>query len=203
MNQEDKSDSDIPTSEHSSEESCFESAATQPKQVLLTDEELKGLQRDLFEYKDKYLRLLADMENAKKRLQKERQEIGRLALERFIVDVLRPIDNFENALKFAQHMPDPVKDWAIGFQMILAQFQDALAQHGICAMNPLGQLFNPHEHEAVEAIESSSHPEGIILEECMRGYKMGDRTIRAARVKVAKGASSPEGTTSRTSDTEI
>lgn len=168
------------------EELPFESAKTHPKQVLITDDELKAIQKELMEYKDKYLRLLADAENARKRLQKERQEISRYAVETLVVDFLRPLDNFENALRFAQDMSEEVKNWAFGFQMILTQFRDVLSQNGIVAMESLGQPFNPHDHEAVEMIETNERPEGIILEECVKGYRMGDRTIRAARVKVAK-----------------
>lgn len=172
------------------EDFVFDSAAMKPKQVQITDEDLKALQKDLVEYKDKYLRLLADAENARKRLQKERQEMTRFAIESLIIDFLKPLDNFENALGFAQGMSDEVKNWAFGFQMILAQFKDILAQHGISPFDSVGQLFNPHDHEAIEMIESASMPPGIIIEESVRGYKMGDRTIRAARVKVAKPAKS-------------
>jgi molecular chaperone GrpE len=165
---------------------AFESASPQPKQVMVTDEELRNLQKEILDYKDKYLRLLADAENARKRLQKERQEMTKYAIENLIVDFLRPIDNFENALRFAEEMSDEVKNWAFGFQMILAQFKDVLAQNGISSIDSLGKPFNPHDHEAVEMVESTESPPNTIIEECMRGYKMGDRTIRAARVKVAK-----------------
>lgn len=176
--------SDMPGDQE--EESAFESAPVNPKQILVTDEELRMLQKEIVEYKDKYLRLLADAENARKRLQKERQEMTRYAVESIIVDFLRPLDNLENALRFSQEMSDEVKNWAFGFQMILAQFKDVLAQKGITTIDSIGIPFNPHDHEAVEMIESSTQPPNTIIEECVRGYKMGDRTIRAARVKVAK-----------------
>lgn len=168
------------------EESAFESASANPKQVLVTDEELRALQKEVLEYKDKYLRLLADAENARKRLQKEKQEISRYAVESLIIDFLRPIDNLENALRFAQEMSDEVKNWAFGFQMILTQFRDVLAQNGIAPIDSLKKPFNPHDHEAIEMVESTDQPPGIIIEECVRGYKMGDHTIRPARVKVTK-----------------
>lgn len=181
-------DAHSPSSESAAQKegAAFESAASKPKQVLVTDEELKGMQKELMDYKDKYLRLLADAENARKRLQKEKQEISRYAIESIIVDFLHPLDNFENALRFAQDMSDEVKNWAYGFQMILAQFKDVLNQNGIIAIDSLGKPFNAHDHEAVEMIETAEQPPGTIIEECVRGYKIGDRTIRAARVKVAK-----------------
>lgn len=167
------------------DEVAFESAPT-PKQVLVTDDELRGMQKEILEYKDKYLRLLADSENARKRLQKERQEISRYALETVVVDMLRPLDNLENALRYSQDMSDDVRNWAFGFQMILTQFRDVLAQHGIVPFDSVGRQFDPHQHEALEMVETTEHPAGIIIEENIKGYKMGDRTIRAARVKVAK-----------------
>lgn len=167
------------------EEFAFESAG-KPKQVLISDEELRGLQKDMLEYKDKYLRLLADAENSRKRLQKERQEISRYATENLIVDFLRPLDNLENALRFAQDMSDEVRNWAFGFQMILTQFRDVLAQHGVTPFDSVGKPFNPHDHEAIEMVESTDYPPGVIIEENVRGFRMGDRVIRVARVKVAK-----------------
>lgn len=167
------------------EEGDFESAA-QPKQVLVTDEELKRLQHEVMDYKDKYLRLLADQENARKRLQKERQDVSRYAIESIIVDFLRPIDNLENALNFAQAMSEEVRNWAVGFQMILTQFKDILSSNGVKLIEAKGKTFDPHLHEAVEMIETDEYIPGIVIEECMRGYQMGNQTIRPARVKVSK-----------------
>lgn len=172
--------------EKKEEASDFSSAPANPKQVLVTDEELRDMQKELLEYKNKYLHLLADGENARKRLQKERQEMTRYALESLIVDFLHPLDNLENALKFAQDMSEEVKNWAFGFQMILAQFKDILANNGVSPINSQGTPFDPHLHEALEMIETTGYIPGTIVEESVRGYKMGDRIIRPARVKVAR-----------------
>ena len=160
------------------EEPAYGSAAVNPKQVMITDEELRGLQKEVSEYKDKYLRLLADADNARKRMQKEKQELTRYAMETLIVQFLPPLDNLENALGFAQEMSDEVRNWAFGFQMILAQFKDILAQNGISSIEAHGLPFNPHLHEAIEMVESTTFSPGIIIEECVRGYKMGEKIIR-------------------------
>lgn len=172
--------------EISAEADAFASANPNPKQVMITDIELRNLQKELMDYKDKYLRVLADSDNARKRLQKERQEMTKFALENLIVDFLHPLDNLENALKFAQGMPDEIKNWAFGFQMILNQFKDILTENGVFPIESIGTQFNPHFHEAVEILEDTNQPPGTIIEEFIKGYKMGDRTIRPARVKVAK-----------------
>lgn len=182
----DQNDQHAPTND--SEEahpSDFESAQ-QPKQVLLTDEELKKLQHESMDYKDKYLRSLAEQENARKRLQKERQDISRYATESLIADFLRPIDNLENALNLAKAMSDEVRNWATGFQMILTQFKDILSLNGVTPIESKGQPFDPHYHEAIEMIITDEYPPGIVIEECMRGYKVGERTLRPSRVKVSK-----------------
>lgn len=149
-------------------------------------QELERLSQEVKELKDKYLRTLAEAENARKRLQKEKQEAIQYALQNAIADFLTPIDHLENALKFTQQMSDDVKHWATGFQMILAQFKEALTANGVSAFISEGQPFDPHRHEAVETVTTTDFPPGTVVEESLKGYRMGDRTIRAARVKVAK-----------------
>lgn len=172
--------------ELSTEETSFSSANIHPKQVMITDEELRNLQKETLEYKDKYLRLLADGENARKRMQKERQELTKYAIENVLIDFIKPIDNMENALKFAQGMSDEIKHWAFGFQMILTQFKDILSEQGVSTFDSMGVHFDPHLHEAVEVIDDQTQPPGTVVEEYVKGYKMGDKTIRPARVKVTK-----------------
>ena len=83
-------------------------------------------------------------------------------------------------------MSEDVKHWALGFQMILSQFKDVLASNGIKAFDSKGSAFDPHSQEAIEMIDTTEFPPGTVVEECVRGYRMGDRVIRPARVKVAK-----------------
>lgn len=150
---------------------------------------VRELEEQLNEYKDKYLRLLAEGENARKRMQKEKQEMTRFAVENVIAEVLGPIDNLENALKFTEHLSEEMRNWAQGFQMILVQFKDVLSQHGVTVFHSEGMQFDPHLHYAIETEETEEKPEGTVLQEFVKGYKSGDRTVRPARVKVAK---SPE-----------
>lgn len=137
-------------------------------------------------WQDKYLRSLAEMENMRKRMQKERQETTQFGIENAISEFLPAIDNFENALRFAEGSSSEVKNWAIGFEMILAQFKQVLQSHGIVSFHSEGHKFDPTLHEAVETVETDAHPDGIILHEFTKGYKSAHRTLRPARVKVAK-----------------
>lgn len=163
-----------------------------PKPITITDIELEQLKKEAEEYKDKYLRVLAESENARKRLQKEKQDLIQYAIQNVVIDFLNPIDHMENALKFTQQMSDEVKHWAIGFQMILSQFKDVLTKNGVVPFISEGKPFDPHSHEAIETVTTSDFPPGIVIEESLRGYKMGDRTIRPARVKVAKAPPSQD-----------
>jgi molecular chaperone GrpE len=148
--------------------------------------ELEQLKIEIAECKEKYLRVLAESENARKRMQKERQELVQFAVQNVIVDFLSPIDHLENALKFAHQMSDEVKRWAIGFQMILNQFKEVLTNHHVRPFKSEGMQFDPHSHEALETIATNDYAPGIVVSESVVGYKMGDRTIRPARVKVSK-----------------
>lgn len=160
----------------------------EPKNVTITDIELQKLKSEVAEFKDKYLRVLAESENARKRLQKEKQEMIQYALQNVIVDFLNPIDHMENALKYTQQMSEEVKHWAIGFQMILTQFKDVLTNNGVLAYDSEGKPFDPHFHEAVEAVASDAFPPNTVIDVSLKGYKMGDRIIRPARVKVSKAS---------------
>lgn len=152
----------------------------------LMDQEIMQMREQAAEYKDKYLRGLAESENVRKRMQKERQDLVQYAIQNVILDFLTPIDHFENALKFTQQAAPEVQHWAVGFQMILNQFKDVLAANGVTPLESVGKPFDHNWHEAIEMVATSDYPPGTVVEECVRGYKMADRVLRPARVKVAK-----------------
>jgi len=158
---------------------------------MMTEEEEKKVEeiQEEEDFKDKYFRILAEMENSRKRLQKEKQEMSRFAIENVIAEILLPIDTFENALNFAEQMSDDTHNWAKGFEMILGQFKEILANHNVSSFHSEGEMFDPHRHEAVEIEETIEYEDGTILKEFLKGYKSGDRILRAARVKVAKAPS--------------
>jgi molecular chaperone GrpE len=148
-------------------------------------ETFSSAEEETQEYKEKYLRLLADVDNTRKRMQKEKQEMTRFAIENVISEILEPIDNLENALQFTQHMSEETRSWAQGFQMILGQFKDILSNHGVTPFHSEGQKFDPRMHYAIETEETQELPEGTIIKEYVKGYRSGERIVRPARVKVA------------------
>ncbi len=154
--------------------------------VTILESELDALKAEAQEFKDKYWLLLAESENARKRLQKEKQELTQFALQNFILEILPPIDQFGQALSFADQMSDEVRNWAKGFDMIRTQLADSLASQGVRAFESKGKLFDPNYHEALDSVETDEIPPGTIIEEMVRGYMIADRLLRPARVKVAK-----------------
>ncbi len=146
---------------------------------------LETVEKELSEYKDKYFRALAEGENTRKRLQREKIESQSYAVQSVILDLLHPLDHFEQALRHLDKASDEVRTWGIGFTMILDQLKQVLNDHGVTGFDSKGSLFDPHLHEAIETEETESVPEGTILEEFVRGYQLANRVIRPARVKVA------------------
>lgn len=155
-------------------------------------ERIQTLEAELKECHEKHLRLLAEMENSRKRLMKEKQEMTRFGIENVIADFLSPMDNLENALKFTHQMSEETRNWARGFEMILGQFKEVLTEHGVASFTSVGMTFDPHMHEAVEVEETDSIPEGQVTAEFVKGYKSAQRTLRPARVKVAKAPAPKE-----------
>lgn len=142
--------------------------------------------KEMEELQNKYLRSLAELENVRKRMQKEKAEAISFAIENTISEFLPVIDNLENALNYAKESSDEVKNWSMGFQMILTQLKDVLHNHGVMAFHCVGNIFDPNYHEAMEIVETDDHPDGSIIEEFAKGYKSINRIIRPAKVKITK-----------------
>ena len=146
-------------------------------------------------YKDKYLMLLADMENMRKRMTREKLESVKYSIDNIACDFLIPLDNLENALKYTKgdSVSAELKNWAMGFEMIAGQFKEALSSNGVVPFDSLNTKFDPLKHQALEMIETDGEAD-IVIEECLKGYKREDRIIRPARVKVSKKITKSEET---------
>jgi molecular chaperone GrpE len=160
--------------------------------VELLQQQVEKLSKEMQDYKDKYFLTLAEIENMRKRLQKEKQDMTRFAIENVIIEFLSPLDNLENALGFTDQMSEETRNWAIGFNMLLSQFKEVLNSHGVISFHSEGVAFDPNLHEAVEVEETQDGKDGIVLKEFLKGYKRGDRVLRPARVKVSKNNSTPK-----------
>jgi len=134
---------------------------------------------------NKFLRERADMENFRKR--QERVLIDRVYNQKkaLINKFLGVIDNVDRAMVYQETMSR--QDLQQALRMVQWQMSEVMRGEGVNAVPTVGELFNPYLHEAIEAIENSDKPEGTIVEEVLKGYTLGDETLRAARVKVSMG----------------
>jgi molecular chaperone GrpE len=138
------------------------------------------------EYWDRLLRLQADFENNRKRLEKERQEFARFANEGIILELLNILDDMERAVGLAQSGHEDFPAFKKGVEMILAHLYELLKEHGVKPIEAEGKTFDPHFHEALMQVEDKNAPEQTVLEELQKGYLLNDRVIRTAKVKVSK-----------------
>jgi molecular chaperone GrpE len=148
--------------------------------------------KEIAELKDKYLRTLADSENARKRIRQQSEESVRIQREAILRDLLPIIDNLERALAAARSGTD-AKTIVDGVEMTVRALIDFLRAQGVTPIQSVGQTFDPNRHEAVDHVASETHRPNTVVDEFHRGYLIGDRTLRPARVSVAKGNGSDSG----------
>jgi len=138
---------------------------------------------------DKLLRRQAEFENYRKRVERERGELYQHGRDDVLLQFLPVVDNFERALSSLETSEGDAEALRQGVELIHKQFKDALSKFGLEAVEAVGQTFDPHLHEAVTTEATDKHKENTVIQEFQRGYRIGDRLLRPAKVKVA---SSPE-----------
>ncbi|HTB21662.1 MAG TPA: nucleotide exchange factor GrpE [bacterium] len=149
------------------------------------------LELALAEAQDKYVRTLAETENFKKRVARERVEERAFAAQEVVQSFLPVVDNLERALAAAKAAADPSPDSPLsqlekGVDLVLRQFEDALKRQGVVAVEaPLGKAFDPNLHQPLVQEPDPAHEEGVVLEVLQKGWRLGDRLLRPAMVKVA------------------
>jgi molecular chaperone GrpE len=135
--------------------------------------------------KDRLLRAQAEWDNSRKRILREKEDAVRYAGEALLEKLLPVLDNFEMGMQAAKTATD-AKSIAQGLEMVLKQFQQVLKDAGVETIDAVGHPFDPHRHEALGQHESDEHPEGHVVTQLRKGYKLKDRLLRAASVFVAK-----------------
>src|SRR5579875_1743095 len=146
---------------------------------------LEQKEKEAAEYKDKYLRALAESENARKRIRQQAEESARIQREGLLRDLLTIIDNLERAVAAARDGGNG-KPIVEGVEMVLRSMIDFLRSHGVTQLSALGQPFDPLLHEAVDSVESTRHEPNTVVDEFVRGYYIGDRVLRPAQVAVSR-----------------
>ena len=140
---------------------------------------------------DVYLRAVAETENVRRRLEREKEEIAKYAIAKFAKDMLSVGDNFQRAIaavpKDALETDPALKALLDGVVLAERDYRGALERHGIEMLDPVGQPFNPHHHQAVMQQENPDVPAGTVLQVYQVGYLLEDRCLRPAMVVVSKG----------------
>src|SRR6266480_5598299 len=150
----------------------------------LLEAKVAELESALAESKDRHLRLAADFDNYKKRSRQEQLETIQHASAELIGRLLPVLDDLHNVL---DHMPARVDEsWAKGLQLSVRKLEEALGTHGLQPIEAIGSPFDPMLHEAVGQEESTELPEDTVVSELRRGYRLRDRVVRPALVKVAR-----------------
>ena len=152
------------------------------------------LESALAEAKDRHLRLAADFDNYKKRVRQEQMETIQHASADLIARVLPVLDDLHNVL---EHKPEGIDEsWVKGLELSVRKLEEALGTHGLQPIDAVGAQFDPKLHEAV-GHEESREPEDTVVSELRRGYRVRDRVVRPALVKVARPPAHSEDTESR------
>jgi molecular chaperone GrpE len=166
-------------------ESREEPAETSPADPIA---ELEARVRDL---EDQKLRVLADMDNLRKRMTRRFDDVVQSANDRILGEILEVVDNFERALA---HTPgdEPVEGKALfalreGTDLIYQQLQTLLERYGVRTIESIGRPFDPAYHEAMMQVDSDEYDDGVVASEITRGYMIADRVLRHARVAVSRG----------------
>lgn len=187
-----KSDENIPTATEPATDApaSVEETPVAPALETLSAEaigELKSQAAKANENWERLLRTTADFDNFKKRAAREKQDALRYATESLISKIIPVLDNFEMALAAAQNSSaEGLKSLQDGVTMIQTQLKSALTDSGLEEVDATGKPFDPNIHEAVSQQESADVPEGHVLQQLRKGYKIRERLLRPATVIVAK-----------------
>ena len=154
--------------------------------ISALEAQLAQTKAELEKFRDLALRASADLDNYRKRMSKEREEAIKFANSSFLESLIPILDNFEFGLEASRSASSPVSILE-GMKMVQKQIQDFLSSAGIEMIDATGQHFDPQLHEAISQEESKQVPDGIVIRQLRRGYKLRDRLIRPANVVVSKG----------------
>lgn len=168
------------------DETTPESPAEAPEALpaAVPGDEIDAVRAERDEYYDLLLRKTAEFDNYRKRTDRERREAGDRATAAFITELLPVVDDLERATR-TEAGEAGAEAYRAGVALIVRRLAEVLASHGVEPIDPLGEDFDPHRHEAVVRVQSAAHRDGEIVEVLGKGYRMGERLLRPAMVKVA------------------
>lgn len=165
-----------------------EKEAAQEKLITLKEEDYNRIKDEALKSQDHHERLLrmqADFDNARKRMEKQFQDFTKYANEGIISELLGILDDLERTTQNAENKSANLETFLKGIEMILAHLYEMLKKHGVKPIEVEGRIFDPHTSEALMQVDSDL-PEHTVVEELQKGYFLNDRVVRTAKVKVAK-----------------
>ena len=167
-------------------------SAAQLKEIIAAlQSELDSKTSAVAEKHDQYVRAVAETENVRRRLEKDKEETAKYAISKFAKDILSVGDNFQRAIeavpKDAVDRDPALKTLLDGVVLAERDFRGALERNGVKTIDPAGQPFNPHHHQAVMEQENADVPNGTVLQVFQVGYLIDDRCLRPAMVVVSRG----------------
>src|SRR6201987_1809053 len=168
-----------------SDEQDESESVSRQAETAVAESELQKLKAERDTLLDRLARLQAEFENARKRAAREQQEFRDFATADAIKALLPALDSFERALQAPSNQLNAFRG---GVELIYKQLQDALAKLGVRAIPAKGERFDPHVHEAIETVATTEVPDHQVVAELQRGYKLKDRLLRPAMVKVAQNS---------------
>ena len=163
--------------------------------LAVAEAAIGALQNEVAELKDRLLRTHADMENIRKRTEREKADTHKYAVTKFARDMIEVGDNFQRAIATvpagATEQNPALKSFLDGVSMTERELINTLERHGVTRIDPQGQSFNPHLHQAVMEAQNPDVPAGTVTQVFQLGYMIDDRVLRPAMVVVAKGGFKP------------
>ncbi|MCR8645709.1 nucleotide exchange factor GrpE [Paenibacillus sp. N1-5-1-14] len=169
----------------SSLEQQTETAQTvENEETVESNSEIEQLRALADENYQKYLRTQADFDNFRRRARLEKEDFAKYASSKVIEGLIPVLDNMERAIAASKESQD-LDGLVKGIDMVFRQFDSVLLQEGLTAIESVGQPFNPDFHQAIMQVESDEYEEGYVVEEVQKGYKLKDKVIRPAMVKVS------------------
>ena len=163
----------------------------QNEEVTNLNDQLLEKTEELHALNDKYLRLAAEFDNYKRRVQRDQRDTIRFANEKLFKDLLPTLDNLERALQSGREQAR-LEGLLEGVDLTYKHFLDTLQKMGIKQVTSVGETFDPAQHQAVGQVESTTATENVVVDEYQKGYFLHDRILRPAMVTVAKAKTEPD-----------
>ena len=198
---EEKSSPELDITKNVTDETFFEdiklendTSEPEKKQASENPESCMGvdtasIETQVDELREALMRTQADLQNVRRRAERDVENAHKYAVEKFIKDLLAVLDSMDRALELAETTEGFDSVMLEGTQMTHKLLLDTAAKHGVEPMNPIGEPFDPKEHQAISMVESAAYDVNAVMDVMQKGYKLEGRVIRAAMVVVAKPVS--------------